>query len=57
MLDTKICGGTIVDGTGAVPRPGDLGIRDGRVEAIAPPGGLDDAQAASSVNCTGIAFF
>ncbi len=53
MLDTKICGGTIVDGTGAVPRPGDLGIRDGRVEAIAPPGGLDDAQAARTIDATG----
>lgn len=35
MLDVVIKGGTIVDGTGGASRLGDLGIRDGRIVAIA----------------------
>jgi N-acyl-D-aspartate/D-glutamate deacylase len=34
MLDTLIRAATIVDGTGAPPRNGDVGIRDGRIVAI-----------------------
>ena len=34
MLDTKIIGGRIVDGTGKAAFAGDLGIRDGRIVAI-----------------------
>ncbi|MBW2291512.1 MAG: amidohydrolase family protein [Deltaproteobacteria bacterium] len=34
MLDILIKGGTLIDGTGAPARPGDLGIRDGRIVAI-----------------------
>jgi N-acyl-D-aspartate/D-glutamate deacylase len=33
MLDVVIRGGSIVDGSGAAPRPGTVGIRDGRIVA------------------------
>ena len=34
MLDTVLRGGTIVDGTGARARIGDVGVRDGRIVAV-----------------------
>jgi N-acyl-D-aspartate/D-glutamate deacylase len=34
MLDLRIDGGTLVDGTGAAPYAGSLGIRDGRIVAL-----------------------
>src|SRR5438445_7821479 len=38
MVDLVIRGGTIVDGTGGPPRPGDVAIRDGRVVAVGEVG-------------------
>jgi N-acyl-D-aspartate/D-glutamate deacylase len=40
MLDLRIEGGQIVDGTGAPRRGGDIGIRDGRIVAI---GAVDES--------------
>ena len=49
MLDVLIKGGTLVDGTGADPRPGDLGIRDGAIVAM---GEVDEA-ARETIDATG----
>ncbi|MFM8861930.1 MAG: N-acyl-D-amino-acid deacylase family protein [Acidimicrobiia bacterium] len=49
MLDTIIRGGTVVDGTGAVPRRADIGIRDGRIVAIGEIG----EDAAEVIDATG----
>ena len=40
MLDVIISGGTVIDGTGALRRVADVGVRDGRVVAVASPGSL-----------------
>ncbi|WP_327257530.1 N-acyl-D-amino-acid deacylase family protein [Streptomyces sp. NBC_01244] len=53
MLDHLIKGATVVDGTGAPARVADVGIRDGRIAVIAPPGTVTEP-AASSEDATGL---
>jgi N-acyl-D-aspartate/D-glutamate deacylase len=48
--DIKIVGGTIVDGTGAPGRSGDVGIRDGKVVAL----GTAPEEAAETIDATGL---
>ena len=50
MLDILIRNGRIVDGTGAPAFPGDLGIRDGRLEAV---GGSLDTPARTEIDARG----
>jgi len=39
-FDLVVANGILVDGTGAAARPGELGIRDGRIAALGTPGQL-----------------
>ena len=50
MFDLVIRGGTVVDGTGAVGRRADVGVRDGVIAAV---GDLTDAEAAETIDATG----
>jgi len=51
VLDLRIIGATVVDGTGAPAFAADLGIRDGRVVAIVEPGALtEDARETFDAN-------
>jgi N-acyl-D-aspartate/D-glutamate deacylase len=50
MLDLVIRGATIVDGTGAPARSGDVGVAGGRIVAV---GAVDD-QAAETLDATGL---
>jgi N-acyl-D-amino-acid deacylase len=51
MLDIKIAGGRIVDGTGAPARRGDVGIRDDVVTAL---GDLEGEPAGRTLDATGL---
>ncbi|MER5486531.1 D-aminoacylase [Streptomyces sp. NPDC002812] len=53
MLDHLIKGATVVDGTGAPARIADVGLRDGRIAVIAPPGTVTEP-AATSEDATGL---
>ena len=50
MLDVKITGGSVVDGTGAARQHADVGIRDGRVVAI----GDVDEPASHTIDASGL---
>lgn len=50
MLDIRITGGTLLDGTGAEPRRADVGISGGRIAAV---GELPDAPARRVVDAAG----
>ncbi len=43
MLDLRIVGGTLVDGSGDPSRPADIGIEAGKVVVVSEPGSLPDA--------------
>jgi N-acyl-D-aspartate/D-glutamate deacylase len=49
MLDVKLVGGFVVDGTGAPRRRADVGIKDGRIAAV----GKVDEPARETLDCTG----
>jgi N-acyl-D-aspartate/D-glutamate deacylase len=42
VLDHRIIGATVVDGTGAPALAADIGIRDGRIVAIVEPGTMQE---------------
>ncbi|MFD7504039.1 amidohydrolase family protein [Streptomyces sp. NPDC059850] len=53
MLDHLIKGATVVDGTGAPSYTADVGLRDGRIAAIAEPGSVTEP-ARTSEDATGL---
>src|SRR6478609_7647350 len=54
MHELVIRGGTLVDGTGAPPRPADVAVDDGTITEVAAPGALDDAGARRHVDADGL---
>jgi N-acyl-D-amino-acid deacylase len=53
MSDLIITGGTVLDGTGAPPRTGDVGVTAGRIDAVASPEGATRIDAQGLVVCPG----
>ena len=54
MLDVKILGARLVDGTGAPERLADVGVTAGRVTHVTDAGGLADVDAAQTVDAAGL---
>ncbi len=54
MHELVIRGGTLVDGTGAPPRPADVAVDDGVIAEVTDPGALDDAGATRTVDADGL---
>src|SRR5438067_2449414 len=54
MLDVKIIGATLVDGTGAPARPADVGVTGDRVTTVADPGTLAGDAAALTIDGDGL---
>ena len=54
MLDVKIIGATLVDGTGAPARAADVGVSGDRITTIAEPGALEGDAAATTVDGDGL---
>jgi len=55
VLDLLVRGGTLLDGTGAPRRGADVGVREGRVVAVAPAGRLDEP-ARRTLDAGGLGF-
>ncbi|MFI8180773.1 D-aminoacylase [Actinacidiphila glaucinigra] len=53
MLDHLIRGASLVDGTGAAARTADVGLRDGRVATVTPPGRTEEP-ARTTEDATGL---
>ncbi len=53
MLDVKITGGTVIDGTGSPGVRADVGVRDGAVVEISRDSTLQDAEATLTIDATG----
>ena len=52
MLDMKITGGTVIDGTGSKGVRADVGVNDGKVVEIAQDGSLADTDAETVIDAT-----
>ena len=52
-MDLWIRNGTLVDGTGAAPRPADVGIENGRIRAISEPETRARRAARDEIDATG----
>ena len=52
-MDLVIRNATIIDGTGAPARVGDVGVDDGRIVAVGEPGSVAADAATTEIDATG----
>lgn len=58
MVDLLVSGGTIVDGSGGTPYPGDIVVDGGLISTVDPPSaGTDDPRAGTVIDATGRLVF